>query len=425
MKFSKLLIFTIISTLITDSIRYTSWVGAYNANYSTYIIASLTYISIIIIAFLSIKLSKHNDIKPTVKLLFLLWLYWNIFNIIRGGFKAENYWDWKFLVLFSISFSLIALLFFIGNYLPYTIKIIRFYLKYIFTFGFLIIPLALATNEELYSRLMIPIGVFILFIPYLKPRWRLLIIIVAAVSILMVIGFRSNLIKIFLSVCILSIFYFRIIVKVRLLRVIHFLTFVVPIALLFLATFSSYNIFTEISKNDRFTISNNYGNIENLTTDTRTFLYKEVFSSMNGINNWIIGKSSSGSYKSDWFYDDGGAMKGIRNKSEVNILNILLYHGLIGIILYFILLYKVSYNAIVHSNNLLSKMLGILIATRWPLSFIEEYSQYDLNFYFFWLVMGLVCNNLFRQMTDKEVKSYLNPHEKTNRSTSYLPQSMQ
>jgi len=45
--------------------------------------------------------------------------------------------------------------------------------------------------------------------------------------------------------------------------------------------------------------------------------------SMNNTTEWLIGKSASGSYSSQWFYNTGGAMEGKRFRSEVNILNIL------------------------------------------------------------------------------------------------------
>jgi hypothetical protein len=51
-------------------------------------------------------------------------------------------------------------------------------------------------------------------------------------------------------------------------------------------------------------------------------------------------------------------------------------------------------------------MLGLVIASRWMLSFIEEYTQYDLNFFFFWLIMGLVSTAAFRKLNDEEVQNF-------------------
>lgn len=52
-------------------------------------------------------------------------------------------------------------------------------------------------------------------------------------------------------------------------------------------------------------------------------------------------------------------------------------------------------------------MLGLLIASRWSLSFIEEWHQYNLNFFFFWLVLGLISNELFLKMNEEQIKRIL------------------
>ena len=406
-KYIWLIFFTIVATVIIDLFRYLNKVEALGFGYSTYVSALLSYMSLIIIAFISYKTTKYNEFSAA-KNIFYFWLGWNILNIIRGAFLAGDYWEWKFMLLSSLGFSLIAMVFFVGNNLLFARGIFNFYLKWIFTLGFLIIPLSLVTNDQLYSRLMIPIGIFILFIPYLQFKWKLLIIIVAITSILLVIGFRTNIIKIVFSVLLLSLYYFRDLIRQSWIRLAHFILFFGPIVFFVLAATGIFSLFSELSTKDEYTITDSQGNESNLTSDTRTFLYEEVMQSMDNIPNWLIGKSASGSYTSQWFYNTGGAMEGKRFNAEVNILNILLHQGIIGVIIYFLLLYKVSYLAIQNSNNILSKMLGLVIASRWLLSFIEEYTLYDLNFFFFWLIMGLISTTGFRKLNDNELQNYFN-----------------
>ena len=407
MKLSTLIKYTVIAVIIVDFIRIVSWVKGFSFSYGTYISAFLQYSSLLIIGNYATKHKLKTLIPKSIFILFQLWLIWNTFNIVRGGFMADGYWDRKFLFFSSVPFSLITLVFFIGSDFYQTLKIFSFYLKYIFTFGFLFIPLATVSDHELYSRIMIPISIFILFIPYLKQRWQILIVIVAITSIAVAIDFRTNILKITLSVVILSIFYLKQIIGQKLVRFIHLILFIAPLILLFLATTGSFNILEKMAKNEDYVITDEHGKDQSLTQDTRTFLYVEVLASMKNTKEWLIGKSASQGYNSIWFKDTGGAMNGIRHRSEVNILNILLYHGIIGVSIYFFLFYSISYIAINKSNNKLSKMLGLLIATRWLLSFIEEFTQYDLNFYFLWLIMGLVSTKIFRSMTDGELKNYL------------------
>ena len=52
-------------------------------------------------------------------------------------------------------------------------------------------------------------------------------------------------------------------------------------------------------------------------------------------------------------------------------------------------------------------MFGLLVASRWTLSFVEEYSQMDLNFFFFWLVTGMISNKVLQKYSNKEIKQYI------------------
>lgn len=408
MKYYKYVLFTLISVVIIDSFRYISIVGALNVDNATSISTLLNYISIAILISIAYKESfGNNEIPKSIQNLIILWLFWNIFNLIRGAFLSVDYWDWKGLLLSGVSFSFIPMTFFLGKD-PSIAKIIfKFIINYLFLFGFLLIPLTFATNEELYSRLMIPISLFILFIPYLKTKWKFLIVTVAIISILMVIDFRSNVIKIAFSFILLTIYYFHDFIGQKWLRLTHLSLFCIPLILFTLAFTDHYNIFNEMSKQEGLNTLNSQGEEESLTDDTRTFLYSEVLSSFYQSEDLVIGKSAIGSYQSEWFDgDDGGAMNGKRTGCEVGILNILLHYGLIGVIIYFLLLINVSYIAINHSNNILSKMLGLYIAFRWTYSFVEEFTQYDLNFYFFWIAVGLVSSTGFRKLNDMELQNY-------------------
>jgi hypothetical protein len=406
MKYSQFVVITLLFLLVIDSFRILANIGALNVDMGTYISAFLIFISIIILAFIAFKSKEHRAIPNSIEKLYFIWLGWGIFNLIRGAFLAGDYWDWKFLMLSSVPFTFISLVFFVGRNLRYARKIFQIVLRYVFPLGFLIIPLALATTEELYSRLMIMVSIFILFIPYVKYKWKIIIIIVGATAIFIAIGFRANLIKVAFSLLIIAVFYFRKIITQRWIYVAHTLLFLVPVIFVVLGATGKYNVLYEFSKNEGYVIENKFTGEERLTGDTRTFLYREVGTSLIKSGNWIIGEGASGKYQSEYFdyLNDGRGRYG----SEVGILNILLYNGIIGVLIYFLLLFTTSSIAIRKSNNLLSKMIGLFIASRWMLSFIEEYTIYDLNFFFFWLIMGLVSSKLFRQLNDNSIRAFFN-----------------
>lgn len=407
MKYSRLLIFSLFMIIITDIFRNLSSVNALNIESATYISAFLNYISICIFILISTKDGFGIDeIPKTLKSLIIAWLIWISFNLIRGAFVASDYYDWKFLMLNSISFSFVTFVFFIGKNLLYSKLLFRIVVQYLFLYGFILIPITLTKSEDLYSRIMIPISLIVLFYPFLRFKWKILVLIVGITSVFLCIGFRSNIIKLAFSVILLLLFYWRKFINIYVLRIIHISLFSIPIIFLTLAITNTYNLFEDISS-ESYTTTTNSGKEENLTMDTRTFLYYEVFKTLNKTDSWLIGRSAAGSYESEWFINDGGAINGKRYGSEVGILNILLRYGMIGVIIYFLLLYKVSVTAIKSSKNLIAKLIGLFIAFRWTYSFVEEYTQLDLNFFFFWIAIGLVSSKTFREMSDQQIKSYL------------------
>ena len=409
MKYSHILIFSVIAVIISDIILNIENAGQIDIGKATYIKTLLAYTVIIILLINAFKSKSKKNVPAPITVIFIAWIFVNLANIIRGFFLAGNYWDWKYLLLNAIGFSAISLVFYAGNSLVLSKKIFNFYLKYVFLFGFLIIPLALLADDHLYSRIMLPVSFFILCIPYLKKKWSVLIVIVSVVSILMAISFRANIIKIAFPLVLLVLYYLRNYISKIQLKFIFGLIFLAPLIFFYLGISGKYNLFEQLSENENYSYDNeNYEDYEqNILADTRTFLYIEVFDTLLEAGALPFGVSAAKGYKSIWFFDTGGAIKGIRYDTEVNFLNIILHFGVLGIVVYFLLLLMISYYAIFRSNNALAMMIGFVIAFRWSFSFLEEYTQFDLNFFFFWLFAGLVSNSNFRAMSDEQMMKYL------------------
>lgn len=405
MKNNFYIIFLLAAILIIDSFRILGDVRYLNVANSTYISTSLLYLSIIILIIIAKKEKFTPDTPLTVKKLYFFWLTIIIFNIVRGLLVAKNYWDWKFLMLASFGFSMIPLVFFLGKNIDTCKRIIKYTLLFLFPFGFLLIPLSLNTTAELYPRIMIMVSLFILFVPFVKTKWKILIIVVSIVGVMLAPGFRTNILKISLSYIVLLSYYFSLFRKNFLLKAINSFLFFIPIFLFITAIYFNFNIFDEITKLPGIELVDKTGKVQEMNSDTRTFLYAEVLSHLYYNSSFIFGEGSASYYETKAFYNPGDPMSGIRYGSEVGIINILLRYGLLGVIFYFLLLFNISKNAISHSNNDLAKLLGIFIALRWLISFIEEYTQYDINFFFFWLILGLVSSEKFRNMNNKEIKS--------------------
>lgn len=406
MKHSKLIIFTLIAVILTDIYRKLGAVGSLNLESGTMVATVLNYSSIAILIFLAWKVGfEKNETPQVIRYLFSIWVLWNILSLIRGSFFAEDYWDWKAILLYSLAFSFIPMTFFIGRNIDFAKIVFRFVITILFPFGFILIPLAFVSSIELYSRIMIPVGLFLVFLPFLKYRWKLLVIIVAVTSIVMVIGFRSNIIKIAFSLGLILIYWLRNFIPKISIRFLRIFLFALPIVLLVLAVSGKFNIFSDLGGDEGYTTQNSSGEVQNLMADTRSGLYRDVLATMDQSENWLMGEGAGGRYQTERF-DYLGDGRG-RYGSEVGILNILLYHGLIGVSIYFLLLFSVSYYAIRRSNNTLAQLLGLYIAFRWTYAFVEEFTQYDLNFYFFWITVGLVSSARFREMSNDDIKQFL------------------
>lgn len=405
MKYKKHIFFTLVSLIVVDSFRWLSYGGFLSLDFSTYIAICLIYISIYFLIKIAFS-SNWKEITPvSVQTMMKLWIGISSINFVRGLFTAKDYWDYKYLFFSALSFILICLVFFIGNNLQKSLIVFKFVFKYLFPLGFLLIPITLVTNEELYSRIMIPISFFLLFIPFLKFKYKVLIVLVAVTSVLLVISFRSNIIKITFSLLLLVVYYINL--NYRLLRIINFSLLVVPLILFTLGVSGIFNVFEDISNSKELQVTTNQTTGETLGGDSRTFLYVEVIQSISKNGSLVFGNGMCEGYESFVIDVSNGTYNNKRYESEVGILNVLMQSGIIGVVIYFLLLFKVSFLAINHSSNGLAKVLGLFISFRWMFSFVEEFTQYDLNFYFFWLVVGLVSSNEFRAMNDKEVKNWI------------------
>lgn len=402
-KIKKLVLFV----FIMDILYWLGIDGFLGFSGATTLSSFLAYTSIFIL--LNIIFSYGAvKIPSSISFFYKFWLILCVIGILRGLILSESYWDYKYVIISGIPLTLVSLNFFIGSKIIIFRYILKYYLEYIVLISFLFIPLTFTANQEIFSRLVIAISIFIVFIPYLKKKKVLTILLISTLSVLIVITFRTNILKFSFSILILGCYYFRKIISRRLISIVFIALFSAPLIFLAFGLNGSYNIFEKISENEEYITYTKKGELENLTTDTRTFLYQEVIFSVLKSNNLIFGEGLSTGYQSDFFTDKGGAINGKRYRCEVHFLNIFLYFGLTGVLSYTLFLFFVCYKGIYNSNNILAKMLSLLIASRFLLSFLEEFTQYDMNFFFFWLIVGLLCSSQFRSMSDKQIKLLFN-----------------
>jgi hypothetical protein len=337
------------------------------------------------------------------------YLSWNVFQIIRGTFVAETYWDWKGLLTNAFAL-LMPLVVFGGTEKALLQDMLRKYFKIalpLFPFFILLIM------TDAYGFYLVPISFLILFFPLLSSRWKLLVVFSTLFVVLSNLGARSNVVKFFVPFLLLSIYYVRSWISLRLLEFIRIILIITPFFFFVLGVTGVFNVFAissylEGSYVEKKIDVNGDENSDDLTVDTRTFLYVEVLQTAAKYNTWVFGRSPARGNETEWFADLAeitGRKERLGN--EVAILNIFTWTGLVGVFLYLVVFYRASYLSVMKSNNIYSKMLGIYIAFRWAYAWVEDINNFSLTNMFLWLTLGICLSTTFRNMSDADFKTWI------------------
>ena len=367
----------------------------------------LNIISVICLFVISRVYGWKNKVPAFGILIVQAYWFWSFVTVLRGISDENDYWDWKFLIVGYLPSVLISLTLFVGVNIDKCHNLFHFILRRIFLFSILVVPIAMNYSEELYARFVMPICLFVLLIPYLPLRWRYLVGGVALISMFMDVTYRANVIRLLIPMALVVTYFFKFIVNKILLNVTLATLFGTPLLLLALGLSGGFNVFSDnMIDYQKETVSAGQVGESNIGDDTRTFLYREIiYSMMKKNSSFIVGEGASAGYETDFFADAILNDKG-RTRSEVGFLNTLLYSGGVGVIAYALILFIPAYYGINKSKNYLAKMMGIFLAWRWIVFYLEDIAQFDMNFFVLWLMIGMCLSNKFREMTDSDLKVY-------------------
>ena len=339
-------------------------------------------------------------------------LIWNVICIARGFFVAENYWEWKHLINTSFTLLLPLVAYLATNRRIFQ-KLVSSWLKYMLLIFFLFIPFVV--RADFVGRFMVPIMFLLLFLPVLPKKWKWIVLFYTTIVLISGLDARSNIIRFTFAFVLGITFYFKLFKLTFIFKSAHLVLFASPLLLLFLAATNTFNIFRmeeyiSGSYSTSVTVDGETSE-ESLTADTRTFLYAEVIGSAIKNNYVLTGRTPARGYDSEFFgYDLAKELKTGKMErfgSEVSIHNIFTYTGLIGVLLYFLIFFRSSYLAIYRSNNFYMKIVGLFIAFRWLYAFVEDFSNFDLQYFFLWMIIGMGFSEEFRSMTDQEFRIWI------------------
>lgn len=399
--FSKktMVIISLIFAIIYHFIFYFGSYGPYRIE--SYFISLLALASVLLIIFVYIGTNWRSDLKNnSIILIFDLLMLWIFISYFRSLLNISGTTELKAFLLGSYTgLSLFPPLFFlVGISLKYFSPInmllsIYCILTWVFSLFFI-------NYFELQVFLLLPIFYIIVTFPLQSVRSRILTLIISATIIVVSFTNRSGIMRILMSYLIVVLYYliFKIKLNKKIINIIIFCILMSPLYLLYIGISGGKNVFQIVLGNDTEGYSQ-----QNLTADTRTFLYFEVFQDLKMSEAFVFGKGINAGYASDVFQTFN------RTTVEVGFLQILLKSGIVGFLLYMTLIISAIFKALSKSKNLFMKYLGLLLSGYVLMFFIENVLAFNLLNIIIWFVVGMCHSEGLRGLSDHEIrKLFLN-----------------
>lgn len=348
---------------------------------------------------------NSSDFK-IVKIYFI----WMIIGVIRGVFVAENYWEWKQLIAGTIALSLPILL-----YCFQDLDILHFTLRKWIKYAFpLFIIFFILLSSDAYHFYLSPIFLLTCFLPTLPRKWKILFLSCLLLMLFIDWGARSQVIKALFSLLVVPVFVVLKSINVNLRNQIvkkFFWTLCFfPLVLLTLSLTGYFNPFEEMSSKKGKLIEKKVLNgqivSEDLTADTRTFIYKEVAQSALKHNYIFWGRTPARGNDSVLFgtfnAEELKTGKFERHRNEVCFPNVFTWLGIIGMILYCFMYIKGAYLSIYKSNSVFLKIIGIFIMFHYVYGWVEDTNNFDITNIAIWMAISMGYSERFRLMNDSQ-----------------------
>ena len=365
-------------------------------------------------AFYQFKKQYYREVEyPKTIKFFLIWV---VVSAIYGSFMADYYWDYKLLIN-NLMIYLMGMSFFYLSIPENVSKISRQWCCFAIVAFWFFLPFM---QLEAPGKFLSPFAFLVIFLPFYEKKWKIVVIFFfLAVFLYGSFGARSTAIR-FAFAILLSFVFLKIdVFSLRVIKKVTCLLFVVPFVLLILGLTGIFNIWKmddylgdkEVLVTGSYSMAGNNTPSENLKSDTRTFIYEETISSAIRHNYIIQGRSLARGYDSPFFswmadlqFNGTPYHKGERQSSEVSILNVFTYMGLIGVCLYALIFLNAIRNVFKYSNNKCMYIIALYVSFRWAFAWMEDFTRFDLNNLYLWVILSMCYSPYFLQMTDGEFK---------------------
>jgi len=146
-----------------------------------------------ILIFLILKSKEYVYDKKNENnlLIFKVFILWNVICVVRGGFVADSYWDWKNLTS-STMVMLIPFVIYTATNTFMLQKIINLWLKYALPAFLFFMPFIFPGAM---GRYLIPISFVSIFFPIIPKKWKIISLVLIIFVFIVSSSSRSTLIK--------------------------------------------------------------------------------------------------------------------------------------------------------------------------------------------------------------------------------------
>lgn len=329
-------------------------------------------------------------------------------------FMTRNYWDWKLLIE-NLMIFLLPLSVYVFS-IPKRVEIVlgfwynKAWIVFLILWPFL--------YSDAYANFLVPYVFIGLFFPLLNYKWKAVIILVFFITFFYGWASRSCLLRLSVAIILGLIFCSNSFIFIhKIIKPLTIIFWLIPIIFFILGitgTFNVFNIDEELELSTKYEILTNFGeDKKSFAEDTRTPVYKDILSSAIQGDYYIFGHSIARGYKSYMFGEQtaealgGDFLEGERPRSEISILNVFTYMGILGFLLYMFIFICSSYLAVFCSKNKFLPVIGLFVAFRWLYGWIEDFSLFNLNYFLLWIMIGICFSPIFRSMSNNEFKEWI------------------
>lgn len=333
-----------------------------------------------------------NGKLATIYKLFICVIAWSVVNALLFGRVYEGN---KLFVLFGNMYAALNIVcyFFITTIVETgdLKRLLNITVAYTIMSAVLLVFNYQVTIESYF--LVYPFTYALLFIPYVKIKYKMFIFAGFAMSYFALIGGGRQVILFWLF-NILAFLAYKFTNK-RIVFIGSIVAIILPWLLLAYSIHTGTSIFEILSGEVTETNSMN--------ADTRTFLYQEVFSdfSPKSLITILFGKGAIAYYESDFF----GTFH--RLGVEIPILEWMLQAGVVYVVLFTIITVVAVIKLFKNGNNKFCMIASVLIASYYFNCFVSNLNGCNISIMAFWFLIYLSNNKKMMELDDKEWKAVL------------------